>query len=85
MNSLILLVLLFGCGNNNRRSCGCESRRDREGSCPNGRDRENGRDCGNSREENDGCGCRQEGRLDSRPFISYPGQGTCGCESSQNN
>ena len=38
------------------------------------------------RERNDDCGCRERGesRKDSRPFISFSGQGTCGCEGSQN-
>lgn len=74
MNCLILLVLLFCCGNNS----GCRDRRDRDNDC----DRRDGRD-----RDND-CGCRSErsdSRLDSRPFISFSGQGTCGCEGSKSN
>lgn len=101
MNCLILLVLLFCCGNNNGRNCGCESNKERESDCGcgnrNSRERENDCGCGNNRERegdrgcgnsrNDDCGCRSdvrpEPRLEPRPFISFSGQGTCGCESNQ--
>ena len=45
-------------------------------------------DCRDRRDRDNDCGCRSDrsdSRLDSRPFISFAGQGTCGCEGSQKN
>lgn len=73
-----------GCQNSERDNC-CNIWRDcDDGGRNNGRESDMNRECGNNRDEND-CGCRQDSRLDSRPFISYPGQGTCGCEAPQTN
>lgn len=85
MNCIILLALLFCCGNH---SCGCTH----TDCC-----REN-TNCGHTHSGcgtgtgcgiNTGCGCtnnkRPEPRPEPRPFIPYPGN-TCGCEGpSENN
>lgn len=79
MNCLILVLLLLSCGNggNWQNDGGCRSNRS------NDRDRRdrNERDCGC---RNDSRESRQESRLESRSFISYPGS-NCGCEESRNN
>ena len=77
MNCLILLLLLCCCGNNSG-CCGCMERRERNDDCG----------CRENRDRDKDCGCRSErseSRMDSRPFISFSSQGTCGCEGSQSN
>lgn len=79
MNCLILVLLLLTCGNGGN----CQN----EGSCRNNRSNERERrdmgerDCGC---RNDSRDSRQESRLESRSFISYPGS-NCGCEEPRNN
>lgn len=112
MNCLLLLVLLFCCGNNGCENncfgmnrCGNDRRNDRRNDrdeechhhhhndnndCRNDNDN-NGCSCLNPRDSirNDDCGCRAdvrpEPRLEPRPFISFQGGSTCGCEGSKDN
>lgn len=89
MNCLILVLLLLccqgGCGNS---GFGCSTNRD--DGCPDRnpcrRDSDRGRDGDRDRdrERASDCGCRNESRVEPRPFIPYPGS-TCGCEESRNN
>lgn len=93
MNCLVLLALLFCCGGegfNNRcnvwNCCGNGGNNGNRRGCDNRREREEN-NC--RRNDNNGCGCRQDGcpepRLEPRPFISYQGSSSCGCEAQENN
>lgn len=81
MNCWILLALLCCCQNDGclfGSNGGC--RRNSGGMCrPES-------SCGS--QDNDRCDCRDgrpEPRLEPRPFISYQGSSSCGCEAQENN
>lgn len=93
MLSFWILLFLFCCDCNN--GCGCarnddrhdcnndwsprrEGRREkREEEC---QERRRNDDCDNNPGNNSPCGCMND-FVQPRPFSSFPGQNTCGCEN----